>query len=165
MKLEEANMYLKKIAKEYKTYGDLDNPEFEDTKKIAEAIETVLQELENSIPKMNIETLFNKAELRRLEKAARDKNKMKLAEWAGQFEMQMSNFYEKEYQKILAESIDNFLIAITYTLHFNEKCKFGNERIADFMDDLMEVVDGFKTGEFSSEEYKEELKKQKIYFE
>ena len=48
MKLEEAIMYLKKIAKEYKTYGDLDNPEFEDTKKIAEAIETVLQELEKS---------------------------------------------------------------------------------------------------------------------
>ena len=47
MKLEEANMYLKKIAKEYKTYGDLDNPEFEDTKKIAEAIETVLEALED----------------------------------------------------------------------------------------------------------------------
>ena len=114
---------------------------------------------------MSIETLVNKAELRRLEKAARDKNKMKLAEWAGQFEIQMSNFYEKEYHKILKESIDNFLLAITYTLHFNEKCKFGNERIADFMDDLMEVVNGFKTGEFSPEEYKEALKKQKIYFE
>ena len=45
IELEEAIMYLKKIAKEYKTYGDLDNPEFEDTKKIAKAIETVLQEL------------------------------------------------------------------------------------------------------------------------
>ena len=46
MELEESTIYLKKIAKEYKIYGDLDNPEFEDTKKIANAIETVLQALE-----------------------------------------------------------------------------------------------------------------------
>ncbi len=45
--LEEAIEYLKKIAKEYKTYGDLDNPEFEDIMKIPETIETVLQALKN----------------------------------------------------------------------------------------------------------------------
>ena len=44
--LEEAIKHLKKIAKEYKTYGDLDNPEFEDIMKIPETIETVLQVLE-----------------------------------------------------------------------------------------------------------------------
>ena len=45
-KLEEAVDLLKRVGNEYKTYGDLDNPEFEDTKKIAEAIKTVLQKLE-----------------------------------------------------------------------------------------------------------------------
>ena len=44
--LEEAIMHLNKIAKEYKTYGDLDNPEFEDIKKIPKSVETVLQALE-----------------------------------------------------------------------------------------------------------------------
>lgn len=128
---------------------------------------------------MKLETLFDKDELRRLEKAARDKNKAKLKEWAIQFENQLRDNYEeklkgledkliqhheKEYEKILAESVDNFIVAIIYTLHFNEKCKFGNNRIVDFMDDLLAVVDGFKTGEYTPEEYKEILKKQKIYF-
>ena len=118
---------------------------------------------------MELEKLFNRAELRRLEKAAKDKNKMKLAEWAEQFEIQVAkkynNYYEKQYQEILSDSISNFLIAIVYTLHFNEKCKFGNDRISDFMDDLMAVVEGFKTGEYTPEEYKKELEQQKIYFE
>lgn len=48
MKLEEAIKYLKKISEEYKTYGDLDNPEFEDIKKIPEIIGIVLQALENT---------------------------------------------------------------------------------------------------------------------
>ena len=48
MKLEEAIKYLKKISEEYKTYGDLDNPEFEDIKKIPETIETVLQVIEDT---------------------------------------------------------------------------------------------------------------------
>ena len=117
---------------------------------------------------MELEKLFNRAEMRRLEKAAKDKNKMKLAEWAEQFELQVANqynnYYEKQYQEILSDSISNFLIAIVYTLHFNEKCKFGNNRISDFMDDLMAVVEGFKTGEYTPEEYKKELEQQKIYF-
>ena len=46
-KLEDAVTYLIKVANEYKIYGDLDNPEFEDIKKIPESIETVLQALEN----------------------------------------------------------------------------------------------------------------------
>ena len=45
MGLEKETELLKKIAKEYKTYGDLDNPEFEDTNKIAEAIGKVLNKL------------------------------------------------------------------------------------------------------------------------
>ncbi len=60
MELEEAIVYLKKIAKEYKTYGDLDNPEFEDIMKIPEAIETVLKALKNSIPKKKIEDVLKK---------------------------------------------------------------------------------------------------------
>ncbi len=47
MKLEDAIIHLKNIEKEYNIYGDLDNSEFEDTKKIAKAINIVLQELNN----------------------------------------------------------------------------------------------------------------------
>ncbi len=41
--LEKAIDFLEKIAKEYKTFGDLDNPEFEDGKKIYTSIKTVLE--------------------------------------------------------------------------------------------------------------------------
>ena len=73
--------------------------------------------------------LFSREELRRLEKAAKDKNKEKIKEWAVQFEDQLRNyyeseskkvkeFYEKEYQHILSYTVNNFLIAMVYTLHF-----------------------------------------------
>ena len=128
---------------------------------------------------MNIESLLSREEIRRLEKAAKDKNKDKLKEWAMQFENQLyvyyekqskdfegkiKDYYEKEYQKVIEYTVESFLIAIAYTLHFNEKCKFGNSRINDFMNDLMAVVDGFKTGEYSPEDYKKILKEQKIYY-
>ena len=128
---------------------------------------------------IEIKKLFDKEELRRLEKAARDKNKAKLKEWAIQFEDQLRNcyeteikriekeikeFHEEEYHKTIRYTVDSFLVAIAYTLHFNEKCKFGNNRVTDFMNDLMAVVNGFKTGEYTPEEYKEILKKQKIFY-
>ena len=51
--------------------------------------------MENKIEVGKIRELVNRDELRRLEKAAKDKNKKKLAEWAGQFEQQVINLYEK----------------------------------------------------------------------
>lgn len=108
--------------------------------------------------------LFDRNELKRLEKSVKDKNKMKIYEWANQFEAQIREQYEKEFKNELADSIDNFLIAIIYTLHFNEKCRFGNDRISDFMEDLMSTVECFKNGDYSPKEYKDILAKRKIYF-
>lgn len=116
-----------------------------------------------------IDKLFNRNELRRLEKAAKEKNKIKLAEWAMRFEEQVSDeakrYYEKEYEKALNTSVSNFLLAITYTLHFNEKTRFGTVRLNDFMQDLLATVDGFRDGVYLPEEYKEILKKDGIPFE
>lgn len=62
--LEEAINFLEKMLKEYKTFGDLDNPEFEDTEKIYKQIETVLKELErlqeeNSIQRTQLNDAFS----------------------------------------------------------------------------------------------------------
>lgn len=85
---------------------------------------------------------------------------------ATQIEMDLrkriENYYEAKYQKDLGEAIDHFLLAIVYTLHFNEKTAFGNARITDFMDDLMATVDSFRTKEYSPEEYIEILRKEGI---
>ena len=114
----------------------------------------------------NIKRLFDKNELRRLEKASKEKDKRKLIEWGLQFEDTIRQEYEKDFeetvQKELLLSIDNFITAIIYTLHFNEKCKFGGKRIDDFMEDLIATVDNFSNGSYNPEEYKQILKKDGI---
>lgn len=101
-------------------------------------------------------------ELRRLERAAREKDKKHLLEWAEQFENQIRQEYENAFQKELGDAIDNFCIAIAYALRFSEKTKFGNKRIKEFMDDVFVTVDMFTKGEYSPEDYRQELIKSGI---
>ena len=76
---------------------------------------------------------IDKNEVRRLEKAAREKDKRKLLDWAVQFEGQIRNEldkqYEEEYHKNLLDAIDNFCIAIAYTVHFCEHKNFFSQSI------------------------------------
>lgn len=120
------------------------------------------QEIE--VRDMEIAKLFDKNELRRLEKAAKDKNKNKLIEWGKAFEKRVIELYEKEYIKILQDSINNYMLIMIFSLHFNEKTKFGKKRIDDFMEDFVEVVKGFSNEEFKVQEYEEMLNKDGIYF-
>ncbi|MBR3002883.1 MAG: hypothetical protein IKF38_04925 [Clostridia bacterium] len=119
------------------------------------------QEIE--VKDMEIAKLFDRNELRRLEKAAREKDRTKLIEWGKAFEQRVIDLYEKEYIDILQHSINNFIIVMIFSLHFNEKTKFGKKRIDDFMEDFIEVVNGFTRGEFNPQEYEEMLNKDKIY--
>ena len=116
--------------------------------------------MEETIDK-ELENLFNRSELRRLERALKDKNRKCLAEWAGQFEQTISSryekYYEKHFEKQLSDMVDTILLTIVYTLHFNESTKFGNKRIGDFVQDLLETVNNFNTGTYSPEEYKKQL--------
>ena len=111
----------------------------------------------------NLKSLINKDEIRRLEKAARDKDKHKLADWASQFEEQIRQEYNRAYHDELGSAIDIFTLTIVYTLHFNQMTKFGNKRIKDFMDDLFETVDMFRRGEAVPDDYRKELAEDKIY--
>lgn len=110
-----------------------------------------------------IESIINREEIRRLEKAAREKNKQKLFDWAKQFEEQIAKYYEDYFKKELGNSIDNFILTIVYTLHFNESTNFGGKRIDSFMKDLLETIDMFRRGEAVPDDYREQLKKDKIY--
>jgi hypothetical protein len=119
------------------------------------------QEIE--VKDMGIAKLFDRNELRRLEKAAREKDKTKLIDWGKAFEKRIVELYEKEYINILQHSINNYMLVMIFSLHFNEKTKFGKKRIDDFMEDFIEVVNGFTRGEFNPQEYEEMLNKDKIY--
>lgn len=116
--------------------------------------------------KLVAEKLFNRDELRRLEKAAKEKDKRKLLEWGELFELQMKQDLERQYNenyiKDLGYSVDNFTIAIFYTLHFSEETKFGKEKLAEFMKDINATIDLFKTGEETPESYIKQLQEDGI---
>ena len=70
--------------------------------------------------------------------------------------------YERQFKEELSEAIENYLVAIVYTLKFSELTKFGPKRINEFMEDVAATIDGFKTNEYSPKEYKEILKENKV---
>lgn len=89
----------------------------------------------------------------------------KMKNYLRQAELKMKREYEKAYRGQLLKAIDLIMFTVRYTLHFNEKTKFGQARIDDFMNDLIVTIDNFRTEEFNLEDYKEQLKADGIKFE
>lgn len=104
---------------------------------------------------------MDKNELRRLEKAARDKNKQKLADWGEQFEQYIKELlrvqYDKMYEEELANTLDNYQTALTYTLHYCEDTKLNKEQLDSFMEDLLATIDMYRSGEAKPSDFKNEL--------
>lgn len=113
---------------------------------------------------------MDKNELKRLEraddKAHKKKSREPLYEWGIQLERQLEEkirkFYEEKFRKDMSKSIEWYIIAIAYTLHFNEKCKFGRKRLQDIMEDLTATVDLFGTKEYTAEDYLKQLEEDGI---
>lgn len=108
-------------------------------------------------------TLITKDELKRLKKALKDKNETKILDWAREFECQVEQKYQRIYKEELDLAVDNFILTIVYTLRYNECTQFGGKRIDSFMKDLLETIDMFRRGEAVPNDYREQLKKDKIY--
>lgn len=89
----------------------------------------------------------------------------KITNYLKQQEIHIRNEYYKSYKEDVLKAIDLLLFTVRYTLHFNEKTKFGQARIDDFMEDLIVTIDNFRTGDFHVEDYKEQLRKDGIKFE
>ena len=121
--------------------------------------------IKNFMHELPKNTITTRDEIRRLEKAARDKDKRKLWEWAIQFENQIKQEYERHYEQDLGDSIDIMCLALAYTLSYNEKTKFGAGRLTDFLDDFFVTVDMFSSGEYSPADYAKQLETKGIYFE
>lgn len=52
--IEKDIKFIEKMIKEYKTFGDLHNPDYEDTERIYKALENILSAYRNSIPKQKV---------------------------------------------------------------------------------------------------------------
>lgn len=89
----------------------------------------------------------------------------KMQNYLRQAELRIRSEYDKRYKEELLKAIDLMLFTVRYTLHFNEETKFNQERIDDFMDDLIVTIDNFRTGDFNVNDYKEQLKADGIVFE
>ena len=110
---------------------------------------------------------MDRSELRRLQRAAKDNNKMALYEWGNQFENQirieLKNEFEKYYHCVLLDSIDNLLIALCFTAIFSEAVpELNADNFEEFMDDLFATINMFNTGEYNPIDYYKQLKENGI---
>jgi len=104
---------------------------------------------------------LSREEIRRLQKAARDKNIIKLAEWGDQFEQSISTLlkihYDKTYNRYLDDSFQNLLIALLYSLYYSEETVCTKENINDFMADFLSTIECFRTGEYKPDDFVKQL--------
>lgn len=72
--------------------------------------------------------------------------------------------FEANYKDEIDNSVQNFLIAIAYTLHFSDEVNLSHDELASFMNDLFVSVDMFRKGEYRPEDYAEDLEKEGVKF-
>lgn len=114
-------------------------------------------------------SLVNRNEIRRLQKAAREADTKHLREWMISYENRLNEIFRQDYNKSYEEevqlAIENFLTAIAYTLHYSEETSFQKEKLTSFMEDLFVTVNMFRTGEYKPEDYKEDLEKNGVFIQ
>lgn len=66
--------------------------------------------------------------------------------------------FENAYKEELDSSVQNFITAIAYTLHYNEEVHLQHDELSSFMDDLFVSVEMFRKGEYNPEDYREQLR-------
>ena len=115
---------------------------------------------------IGLDNLFNRNEIRRLEKAARDKNKNKLIDWMDSFGSQISSFYyslyNDKFSKELANSLDTIILTIIYTLYTSKYIRVKPNDLDIILDELYKNIDSFRTGRYKLEDYEQILKKSGI---
>lgn len=72
--------------------------------------------------------------------------------------------FNEAYKDELDNGVSNFLIAMWYTLHYNEDIHLQNDELASFMEDLFVTVDMFRKGEYKPDDYREQLKEDGVKF-
>ena len=95
-------------------------------------------------------------------------SKEEMTRWLDYHETMLYNLirkdFEQQYQAEIENSVSNFLIAVWYTLHYNEEVHLQRDELKSFMDDLYVSVDMFRKGEYTPDEYKQEMEDDGIKF-
>ena len=105
---------------------------------------------------------LNRDEFRNLKSFSREQ----MEKWLQGYYNVTYNSLRKEfndaYKDELDSSVQNFITAIAYTLHYNEDVHLQHDELNSFMEDLFVSVEMFRKGEYRPEEYKEQLKEDGI---
>ena len=105
---------------------------------------------------------LNRDEFRNLKSFSREQ----MEKWLQGYYNVTYNSLRKEfndaYKDELDSSVQNFITAIAYTLHYNEDVHLQHDELNSFMEDLFISVEMFRKGEYRPEEYKEQLKEDGI---
>lgn len=105
---------------------------------------------------------LNRDEFRNLKSFSREQ----MEKWLQGYYNVIYNSLRKEfndaYKDELDSSVQNFITAIAYTLHYNEDVHLQHDELNSFMEDLFISVEMFRKGEYRPEEYKEQLKEDGI---
>ena len=109
-----------------------------------------------------MKNLVSREEIRRLKRAVKDNNPQILADWlmqySNQVDMLLRREYESAYQDEILNSERNMLTAVVYALYFSEENYIDKENLPDFMADLFETLNMYRTGEYTPQEYADILK-------
>lgn len=70
--------------------------------------------------------------------------------------------FNDNYKDELDSSVQNFITAIAYTLHYNEDVSLQHDELNSFMEDLFVSVEMFRKGEYNPEDYREQLREDGI---
>lgn len=70
--------------------------------------------------------------------------------------------FNDAYKDELDSSVQNFITALAYTLHFSDEVNLQHDELNSFMEDLFVSVEMFRKGEYNPEEYREQLREDGI---
>ena len=105
---------------------------------------------------------LNRDEFRNLKSFSREQ----MEKWLQGYYNVTYNSLRKEfndaYKDELDSSVQNFITAIAYTLHYNEDVHLQRDELNSFMEDLFVSVEMFRKGEYNPEDYREQLREDGI---
>ena len=105
---------------------------------------------------------LNRDEFRNLKSFSREQ----MEKWLQGYYNVTYNSLRKEfndaYKDELDSSVQNFITAIAYTLHYNEDVHLQHDELNSFMEDLFVSVEMFRKGEYNPEDYREQLREDGI---
>lgn len=105
---------------------------------------------------------LNRDEFRNLKSFSREQMEKWLQGYYNVTYNSLRKEFESAYKDELDSSVQNFITAIAYTLHYNEDVHLQHDELNSFMEDLFVSVDLFRKGEYNPEDYREQLREDGI---